>query len=59
MGGIIFGGKNPIIPFLLRDRETGGIKANTGLIKIVIGLNKVREKIKTLREAISFLTRNF
>ena len=47
MGGIIFGGRNPAVPFLLQDKEAGGIKVNTGLIKIVIGLNKVKEKVKT------------
>ena len=58
VGGIIFGGKNPVVPSLLRDREMGKVKANTGLIKIVIGFNKVKEKIKTLREVIFFFTWN-
>ena len=48
MGGIISGGKNPVIPFLLRNKEAGKVKANTGFIKIVINLNKVKEKVKTL-----------
>ena len=58
MGGIIFGGKNPVIPFPLRDKEAGKVKTNTDLIKIVINLNKIKEKIKTLREIIFFFTRN-
>ena len=48
VGGVISGGKGPAIPFLLQNKEMGGIKANTGLIKIVISFNKVKEKIKTL-----------
>ena len=54
MGNIISGGKGPVIPSLLRDKEAGGAKVNTGLIKIIIGLNKIKKKIKTLREVISF-----
>ena len=54
VGGIISGGKNPAIPSLLRDREAGRVKANTGLVKIITSLNKVKEKIKTFREIISF-----
>ena len=54
MGNIIFGGKNPVIPSLLRNREAGGVKINTGLIKIVASLNKIKEEIKALREIISF-----
>ena len=50
--------KVSVIPFLLRDKEAGGVKVNTGLVKIVIGLNKVKEKIKTLWKIISFFTRN-
>ena len=56
MGGVISGGKSLVIPSSLRDKEMGRAKANTSLIKIVISLNKVKEKIKTLREAISFFT---
>ena len=41
VGGIISGGKSPVVPFLLQDREAGGIKANTSLVKIITGLNKV------------------
>ena len=59
MGGVISSGKNPIIPFLLQNKKAGKVKVNTGFIKIVIGLNKVREKIKTLREVISFFTWSF
>ena len=58
MGGVISGGKNPVIPFLLRDRKAGKVKVNISLIKIIIGLNKVKEKVKTLREVISFFTRS-
>ena len=58
MGGIISGGKNPVILFLLSNKEVGGVKINTGLIKIVIGFNKVREEVKTFREVISFFTRS-
>ena len=54
MGGIISGGKGPAIPSLLRDKEAGKVKVNTGLIKIITGLNKVREKVKTLWEIILF-----
>ena len=52
------GGKSPVILFLLRNREAGGVKVNTGLIKIIIGLNKVKEEVKILLEVISFFTRN-
>ena len=58
MGGIIFGRRDPAIPFLLRNKEAGEVKVNTGFIKIVISLNKVKEEIKTLQEIISFFTRN-
>ena len=54
MGGIISGGRNPVIPFLLRDKEVGGVKVNISLIKIIIGLNKDKKEVKTLREVISF-----
>ena len=50
----MFGGKGPVIPFLLRNKKAGKAKVNIGLIKIIIGLNKVREKVKTLREVIFF-----
>ena len=56
MGSAMFGGKGPVIPFLLRDKETGGVKINTGLVKIIINLNKVKKEVKTLREVISFFT---
>ena len=48
VGGIIFGGRNPAVPFPLQNKEVGRVKINTGLIKIVIGLNKVKEEIKAL-----------
>ena len=48
MGGIISGGKGPAIPSLLQNKEAGGVKANINLIKIITGLNKVKEKIKAL-----------
>ena len=54
MGGIIFGGRGPVVPSPLQDKEAGKVKANTGLIKIITGLNKVREKVKALRKVISF-----
>ena len=54
MGGVISGGKGPVIPSLLRNKEVGKAKVNTSLIEIITGLNKVKEEIKTLREVISF-----
>ena len=54
VGGIIFGGKGPAILSLLRNKEAGGVKVNTGFVKIVINFNKVKEEIKTFREVISF-----
>ena len=36
----------------------GKAKVNINFIKIITGLNKVKEEIKTLREIISFFTRN-
>ena len=59
MGGIIFGEKGPAIPFLLQNKKAGKAKINTGLIKIIASLNKIKEKVKTLREAVSFLARSF
>ena len=58
-GGVISGRKGLAIPFLSQDKEAGGIKVITSLIKIIINLNKVREEVKTLWEIISFLIRNF
>ena len=58
MGGVISGGRDPVILFLLQDREAGKVKINTGLIKIVINLNKIRKKIKTLWEIIFFFIWN-
>ena len=54
MGNIISGGKDPVIPSLLQNKETGGVKININLIKIIINLNKVKKEIKTLREIIFF-----
>ena len=48
------GGKGPVIPFLLRDREAGGVKTNIGFIKVITGFNKVREEVKAFREVVSF-----
>ena len=56
MGNVISGEKGPAIPFLLQNKEAGKVKVNTGLIKIIINLNKVKEEIKTLREIIFFFT---
>ena len=58
MGGVISGKKGPAVPFLLQNKKAGKAKANTGLIKIIINRNKIKEKIKTLQEIISFFTRN-
>ena len=58
VGGIISGGKGPVIPFLLQNKEVGKVKANINLIKIITGLNKIKKEVKTLREIISFFTRN-
>ena len=58
MDNIISGEKNPAIPSPLQNKEAGRIKANTGLIKIIINLNKIKKEIKTLREIISFFTRS-
>ena len=46
VGGIISGGKGPVILSLLRNKEMGGVKININFIKIIAGLNKVREEIK-------------
>ena len=40
------GGKGPVIPFLLRDREVGGVKVNINFIKIIASLNKVKEEVR-------------
>ena len=53
------GGKNPTVPFPLQNKEAGGFKVNTGLIKIIINFNKVKEEIKILREVIFFFTWSF
>ena len=46
VGDAISGGKGPTIPSPLQNKKTGEAKINTNLTKIVINLNKVREKIK-------------
>ena len=58
MGNIISNGKGPTIPSPLQNKKAGKIKANISLTKIITNLNKVKEKIKTLQEIISFFTRN-
>ena len=58
MSGVISGGKDPAVPFLLRNKEAGGAKVNTGLIKIIINLNKVKEEIKTFQKIIRIFTRS-
>ena len=58
VGDAVSGRKDPAIPSPLRDREAGGAKIDTGFIKIITGLNKVREEVKTLREVIRIFTRN-
>ena len=50
-GGVISGGKGPAVLSLLRDKEAGRVK-------VFITLNKVREKIKTLRKVMRILTRS-
>ena len=52
VGGVVSGEKGPVIPFLLRDKEVGGVKVNTGFIKIIVSLNKVKEKVKVFREVV-------
>ena len=58
VGGVVFGGRGPVVPSLLRNKEAGGVKINTGLFKIVIGLNKVKEEVKAFREIIFFFIRS-
>ena len=53
------GGKGPAIPSPLQNKEAGRVKVNISFIKIITGLNKVREEVKAFREIISFFTRNF
>ena len=53
------GGRGPVIQFLLRNKEAGGVKAITGLIKIITGLNKVRKEVKAFREIMFFFIWNF
>ena len=58
VGGAISSGKGPVVLFLLQNKEAGGVKVNTNLIKIIINLNKIKKEIKTLREVIFFFTRS-
>ena len=53
------GGRDPVIPSLLRNKEAGGVKINISLIKIIIGFNKVKEEIKIFREIIFFFYSEF
>ena len=46
VGGVMSGGKGPVIPFPSQDSEVCRIKVITYLIKIVINLNKAREEAK-------------
>ena len=46
VGNIISGGKGPAIPSPLQNREINRVKANTGLTKVVINLNKLRRRLK-------------
>ena len=55
-GGIISGGKGPVVPSLLRNKEAGKAKVITSLTKIIISLNKVKEEVKTFREVMTFFT---
>ena len=45
------GGKGPVVPSLLRDRKAGGAE-------VFITLNKVKEEVRALREAVHAFTRN-
>ena len=54
VGSVMSGGRGPVILSLLQNKEAGKVKVNTGFIKIVISLNKVKEKVKAFREIISF-----
>ena len=58
VGGVISGGKGPVIPSPLQNKKAGGAKANTNLTKIVTNLNKIKKEIKTLQEIISSFIRN-
>ena len=46
------GGRGPVVPSLLRNKEAGRVKVITGLIQ-------VRKKIKAFREAVSGFTQIF
>ena len=53
------GGKGPVIPFLLRNKKAGGAEINISLIKIIAGLNKVKEKVKAFQKVIFFFCLEF
>ena len=52
-GGVISGGKGPVILSPSRNREASKVKIIINLIKLIINLNKVKEKIKSFQEIIS------
>ena len=47
------GEKGPVILSLLRNQEAGRVKVIISLIKTIIGLDKIKEEIKTFSEVIS------
>ena len=48
-GGVISGGKGPVIPSPSQNKEAGRIK-------VLTALNKVREEVKAFREAMRAFT---
>ena len=58
VGGVISGGKGPIIPFPLQNKEVSRVKININLIKIDAGLNKVKKEVKVLQKVIYAFTRS-
>ena len=58
-GGAVSGGRGPVIPSLLQNKEAGRAKIITSLIKIIISLDKIREEIKSLREIFFFFYLKF
>ena len=56
VGGVIFGKRGPAVPSPLRNKEAGRVKANINFIKVIIGLNKVKEEVKAFREVMFFFT---
>ena len=55
ISGAISGGEGPAIPFLLRDKETGKVKININLIKIISNLNKLKRRLKPSERLCAFL----